>query len=411
MSQVARIEFLIQQDKYTQAEQEIRAQLLEEPNNGIYYALLALCLNGKGNNTQALAEAQKAVGLMPHTAYPFYVLSKCHLSLDDYTQASEAIQEALRFEPEDEDYLCMYAAILNDQGQHQKGLLTVDKALAINPEHAPSKQIKSLLLRGLGKYKEADCIANEALNDNPESAYAFATKGWSSLDTGQVKESLEHFKSAVMLDPNSDYAKSGMVMAIKAQNPLFNAFYNYYNWVGNLSSKARWGFIIGIFILMRVVNKMSDSNSEMAPFFSILLGVYIAFVFMVWTINPIFNIFMRFNKYGKHALNKGEIMGSNIMAFLLASALIQYGLHLQFNWYPVTGAIGSMFLTLPFSSTFARWETKAFSKHLAYSLLLSAIWILTIVLPLIGMESYNGTLWMVFLVGTVGYTWVSQIGK
>ncbi|WP_430816762.1 tetratricopeptide repeat protein [Carboxylicivirga sp. RSCT41] len=411
MSQVARIELLIQQDKYAQAEQEIRAQLLDDPNNGIYYSLLALCHAETGKTDEAINEARKAVGLIPHSAYAYYVLSKCYLNTDNYDEAGKAIREALRIDPEDEDYLCMYAAILNDQGEHQKGLITIDKALGINPEHASSKQVKSIILRGLGKYREADMVANEALNDNPESAYAFAAKGWSSLDTGQVKESLEHFKSAVMLDPNSDYAKSGLVMAIKAQNPLFNAFYKYYNWINGLSSGARWGFIIGIFILMRIARKISTTSSELAPVFSVIVGVYICFVFMVWTINPIFNIFMRFNKYGKHALDKGEIIGSNIMAFLLVSALIQFVLHLQFEWYPVTGAIGSMLLTLPFSSTFARWETKSFTKHLYYSLLLSAIWALTIALPLIGMESYNGILWMVFLVGTVGYTWVSQMGS
>jgi len=411
MSQIARIELLLQQEKYTQAEKEIRSQLLEEPNDGIYYALLALCLSGLDQNKAALEEAWKAVGLIPHSDYAFYVLSKCYLQVDDYKGASEAIQEALRIDPEDEDYLCLYAAILNDKGEHQKGLLTIDKALSINPEHGQSKQIKSLLLRSLGRYKEADAVASEALNDNPESAYAFAAKGWSSLDTGNVRESLEHFKSAVMLDPTSDYAKSGLVTAIKAQNPLFNAFYNYYNWIGNLSSKARWGFVIGLFILIQVANKMSDTSSALVPFFSVLVGLYICFVFIVWTINPIFNIFMRFNKFGKHALDKGEIMGSNIMAILLASALIQYALHLSFDWYPVTGAMGSLFLTLPFSSTFARWESKAFKKHLIYSILLALVWLSTVVLPLIGQDEYGGTLWMVFLFGFVVYTWVSQMGK
>jgi len=410
MSNIGRIELLIQQDKFDQAEKEIRVNLLEDPNNGIYYALLALCLHGQNKGKEALEEAQKAVGLMPHAAYPFYVLSKCYLRLDNLKNANEAIQNALRIDPDDEDYLCMYAAILNDQKKYDDGLTTIDKALAINPEHAPSKQIKSLLLRSSGRYKEADVIAGEALNDNPESAYAFAAKGWSSLDTGKVKESLEHFKSAVVLDPTSEFAKSGLVMAIKAQNPIFNAFYNYYNWINNLSAKARWGFIIGIFILMRVADNVSDSNSAMAPLFTVLIGVYICFVFMVWTINPIFNIFMRFNKYGKHALDKGEIMGSNIMSALLISAIVQFGLHLQFDWYPVTGAIGSMFLTLPYSSTFARWETKSFKNHLAYSILLTLIWIPTVVLPLVKQDANTGLLWMVFLGGTVAYTWVSQIG-
>jgi len=409
MFQISQIQLLLQHEKYNLAEQEIRAQLLEDPNNGFYYSLLALSLSGVNKNTEAVNEAKRAVGLMPHSDYAFYVLSKCYLSTDKYKEAKKAIQEAIRIDPEDADYRCLYAAILNDKEKYEEALCQIDKALSLDPEHAESKQIKSTVLRCMGKYTEADTVADEALQDNPESASAVMVKGWSSLDKGNVKESLEHFKSALILDPTSDYAKSGLVMALKAQNPLFNAFYKYYNWVGGLSSKARWGFIIGIFVLIQIAEHFSDTNSPIAPFLSMLVGLYICFVFMVWTINPIFNIFLRFNKFGKHALDKGEIIGSNIMAVLLASALIQFVLHLSFDWYPVTGAIGSMFLTLPYSSTFAIWNTRTFRKHLNYSLLLTAILVTSILLPLIGQDAYSGLLWMAFLIGVVAYSWVSQM--
>ncbi len=410
MSELYRIQLLLKQNKYDLAEKEIKRALLENPNSSESFSFLALAYLGLKKNAEAIEAAKKGVGLSPYSGFALYILSRCYINNDQVQKAEETILNALQIDPNDEDYLCTYAVILNDLNKKEDALEAINRALQNNAEHADSKKIKTIILRGLGRYQEAEKLADEAVAENPEDAMSFAVKGWASLDSGKPKDALMYFRSAVMLDPNSEYAKSGMVMAYKAQNKLFNMFYLFYNWVNHLSSGVRWGLIIGVFILVRIINKIGNSDSGFAPFFNVLLVGYVIFVFLSWTINPIFNIFLRFNKFTKYALNKGQIIASNVMCGLIISALAQYVLSLV-TGYPLTGAIGSLFLTLPTASAFNRWDTKAFMGHLIYCIALLFILALSVATSFNGPNSITGTSWLIFLVGVVGYTWYVQFRK
>jgi len=409
MTVFSRAQILINQNRFDLAEKELQMHLAENPNDGFSHAYLALSYIGLNKYEKALESAQRSVSLIPDTAFALYVLSRSYVHLDNFKEALNASEQVLRLAPDDADFLNNHGVILTGLKKYNEALTILNRALEIEPEHAGCKQFKSIILRQLGRFKEADLLADEALKNDPEDAHGFAVKGWSALDAGKPEESLQHFKSAVMLDPNSEYAKSGMVMALKAQNPLFNLFYKFSKWIDSLPSSLRWGFIIGIYIFMRIMRKFSETDSPIAPVLGIIFALYILFIFLTWTINPIFNIFMRFNRYAKYALDKGEIIGSNIMAFLLTSALIQYLFTFVLTSYPITGALGSLFLTFPVVGTFKRWDTKKFKPHLIYTIALSILWLFTIILPITGNDIHG--LWLIFLLGAVGYTWVSQIGK
>lgn len=406
---ISRAELLIQQSKYNQAEKEIKVHLAENPNDGLSHSTLALAYLGQKKEKEALESAEKGVGLMPFLAYPFYILSRCHIHNSQYEKAFDASSQALNLDPEDEDFLCNHAAILSSLNKNEEALVTLNKALAINPEHANSKEIKSVVLRNLGRYAEADEIAGDALSEAPESSSAFSAKGWALLDNGKTKEALEHFKTAVMLDPNSEYAKSGLIMGIKAQNKLFHWFYMYYNWISRLSPKTRWGLAIGIVILIQFADRLSRTGSTLAPILDVLVTLYICFVFLAWSINPVFNIFLRFNRFGKHALSKGETIAANIMASLLISAAIFYTLTFMVSTFPISGALGALFLTLPVAGTFTIYNSPKFKRHAAYTILLALLLLAEISLATLGYHT-NG-IWNLFLIGVVGYSWISQIGK
>ena len=64
-------------------------------------------------------------------------------------------------------------------------------------------------------------------------------------------------------------------------------------------------------------------------------------------------------------------------------------------------------LTFPVVGTFKRWDTKKFKPHLIYTIALSILWLFTIILPITGNDIHG--LWLIFLLGAVGYTWVAGL--
>ncbi len=408
---LSRVQLLLQQQKFDLAEKELALHLSQNPNDALAYSMSALVNLGLKKQNKAIDAAQKGISLAPENHFTHYVLSKCYLHQDKYKKAEQAIKSALHLAPNDADYLCQLAAIYNDTKQYDKALTSVNEALEIDPESDNSKRIKAVIFRGMGKYKEADALANEALHRNPEDANTFAVKGWTALDTGQTKESLECFKTAVMMEPTNEYAKSGLVMALKAQNKLFNLFYQYYNWVNRLPSMVRFGLVVGIVILMRFINNIKESNPTIAPLLSAVVIAYIGFVFLVWTIDPIFNIFLRFNKYGKHALDKGQTLGANVMAGLLLFVALQGVVYLAWDFYPLGAVYTGLFLSLPIASTFARYNTKGYKIHVAITIGLGTAYLLFIATDLSGMYAIAGLLNMAVIFGVIIYSWVGSFIK
>jgi len=404
MNDYARIDLLLQQQKYGLAEKQTKQLLVEQPNDGILHSLLALSYRGMNKIKESLDSAKNGVGLSPDEAYTFYVLAICYTEEDEYFKAMEAILNALAIEPEDEDYLVQYAAILLGLEKYNKAISTVNNVLRINPQHSKAKRIKSIILRIQGKFKESDVLVDEALKENPEDSDTFANKGLSSLDAGNVKESLEHFKIALLLDPTSEFAKSGLVMSLKAQNFLFNLFYKYYNWISHLSSRVRWALMVGLILLIKVGGRYSQTDPTVNTVFSVFMGAYICFVFMAWTISPILNILLRFNRYGKYALNKGEIIGSNVILVLIGSAIFLLIANLIIEGFPITGALGALLLCLPFAASFYMWGTKLFYINLIISLAMTLLWLLSIIVPLVVTDYGRNDFWYGLLVSVVVYT-------
>ena len=60
------------------------------------------------------------------------------------------------------------------------------------------------------------------------------------LHQAQPKAALEHFREALRLDPNLQYAQAGIVEALKARNPIYRWMLGYFLWMGRLSDRAKW---------------------------------------------------------------------------------------------------------------------------------------------------------------------------
>jgi tetratricopeptide (TPR) repeat protein len=317
---------LIEQSRHDLAEPELRRQVAGEPNDPLAHALLALCLSRAGKHAEATAEAQAAVGLAPNTAFPHYVLAGVLEDRDRLDEAAAAVQEAIRLDPEDADFHALLAQVRLAQRRRQPALAAAEAALAIDPQHVAANNLRAMALVKLGRRDEAGATIEAALAREPENAVTHANQGWALLHRGEFGRALEHFREALRLDPTQEWARAGLVEALKARYPVYGPLLRYFLWMSTLSRKAQWAVILGGLIGFRALRAAAAANPALGPWVTPLLVLYGLFVFLTWTADPLFALLLRLNRFGRYALSAEETAASSwtgaVLLVVLGAALL-----------------------------------------------------------------------------------------
>lgn len=311
---------LFEQSRYELAEQELRRSLGEDADDFFAHALLALCLAERERFDEATHEARHAIHLAPDNAFAYYVLARVMIYRNQDAQALAAVEEAIRLDPHDERYYGCLAQIHYRQRRWQPMLEAAREGLAIDPDDDTCANLQAMALTKLGRPADADATIQRALERNPDDAYTHANRGWTLLEQGDHAAALDHFREALRLDPTIDWARQGIVEALKARYFIYRLMLKFFFWMSRLPSGAQWGIIIGGLVGQRVLSNLANNNPSLQPFVWPILGVYIAFVLMTWLASPLFNLLLRLNRYGRLALSREQVITSNWVGSLLLCA-------------------------------------------------------------------------------------------
>jgi tetratricopeptide (TPR) repeat protein len=288
------------------AEQESILALAQQPDDPQALALLALSRLEQGKKAPALEAAQSAVGLAPEE--PFFHSVHAHVlrEMERPEDAFQAVQEALRLDPADADNFSLLASIELYRNRWGPALEAAEQALALNAEHVGAANLRAMALVRLGRKAEAMEAVDYALDRAPDNAFSHANQGWNCLHRNDPRTAQEHFREALRLDPGLEYAREGMLEALKARNPVYRGMLAYFLWLGRQSSRFQWSFIIGIFLAGHVARLLSERQPEMNWLWWPLLGLFFAFVYLSWTAHPMFNLILRFDRFGRHVLSSDQ---------------------------------------------------------------------------------------------------------
>lgn len=323
-----RAQLLISQNRHDMAEQELRLALVDDPNSPFAHGLLCVCLLHRKAYAEATSEAEQAIHLAPDLGYGHYVLALVMLERNRFSEAETAIREAITLDPQDEDFFALQAAILLQQKKWQAALEAADQGLAIDPEHVRCANLRAIALTKTGRRQSAADMIETALERDPENADTHANLGWVKLEQRRHKEALEHFREALRLDPASDWARAGVVEALKARNVIYRIMLAYFFWMAKLSEKGQWLVIIVAYVGYRFLLGIKDNQPELGVWIKPVLWLYIAFVVLTWIAQPLFNLLLRLNRYGRLALSRRQIVASNWVGLCMLGALILLGLGL-----------------------------------------------------------------------------------
>lgn len=326
--QLQRALVLHQQGRHELAENELRQHLAADPNDGFAHALLAICALEQEHLNDAEQSARTAIGHAPDLAFSHYALARVLSQRNREPEAVTAIQEAIRLEPEDADYHGMLAGIEFDRRQWQAALNAAETGLQFDPEHVACNNLRAMALVKLGRKAEAGATIERTLARDPDDAFSHANQGWTLLEQGDRRKAMEHFRESLRLDPTNDWARTGLVEAIKAGNPIYAGMLKYFLWMQKLSDGARWGILLGGYFGSRLLAGVSASNPALAPWAWPIRVLYITFALLTWLAHPIFNLMLFLHPYGRHALNKDQRGQATWVGLCLALALGTLGIWL-----------------------------------------------------------------------------------
>lgn len=321
---IERAQLLMQQSRFELAEEQLRMALSEDSDDNLAHAFLALCLLDREKYDEATAEAEQAIHLSPDAAIGFYALATIMHKRNRLKEAHEAISSAIRIEPWNSMHFALLAAIEMDRSNWEAALEAADQGLQFDPEDVQCTNLRAMALVKLGRRDEAGQSIDAALLNEPDNAATHANQGWTKLHAGDPKQAAVHFREALRLEPTMEWARLGIIEAMKARNPAYRYMLAFFLWMGRLSPRVQIAMVLGLVFGNQILVSICESVPLLAPISTPIRIVYVLFVWMTWTSSSLFNLVLCLDRFGRLVLNRTEklcagLIGSCILMTVLVS--------------------------------------------------------------------------------------------
>jgi tetratricopeptide (TPR) repeat protein len=418
--QFQRALLLYEQDRFEMAEAELRQVLAAEPDDAYAHAVLSLCLTARRALNEATTEAQQAIFLSPDLDFAHYALAWVLHHRQRNKEALAAIREAVRLDPDDANYLALEAQIHLDEKRWQEALVAAERGLQSDSEHVACTNLRAIALVRLGRKSEAGATIDAALRRHPDNALTHANQGWAYLEQNDPQKALEHFREALRLEPGHEWARAGLVEALKARNIVYGLMLRYFLWMAKLPRGVQFGVIIGGVVLNNMLRATAKSHPALAPFVLPVRIVYLTLVLLTWTADPLFNLLLRVNKFGRLALTDEQRRASSWFAAVVIPALVCLGLCLYFGFgsFFILLALVFGFLMIPVSASFKASEGWPRTLLICCTIGLAVAGFVALGLVAFGIsQGATGKIWStrgggllgLFVVGCVLFMWVANV--
>lgn len=402
-------QLLISRHRYKDAEELIRSTISQDIENALAYSLLAIVLVSQDKAKEGVPAAQRAIALEPNSSYHYFAYSFVLGKLRKYEDAVREIQTALRLDPLNAHYHAHLSSLFLQLKEWKQALEAAEKGLELDPQNDMCANYRAMALTHLGEGAQAAHSIDGLLSRNPENALSHANQGWTSLHQGNPRQALIHFREALRLQPDMDWARRGTLEALKARNIIYRWVLAYYLWISRFKANVQWALILGAFFGIRIVRAIGAASPALAPWLSIIIFAYIVFVFSTWVASPLFNLFLRLDPFGRMVLDERELKMSNWVGVAILAAL-GFGVS---GWISglssFTGAaVGAFAMILPISAL-ARAETKPTQTILGiYALLLAIAGLVWLALSFLGLDNPAGSFLTLFLIGWILNNWLAS---
>jgi tetratricopeptide (TPR) repeat protein len=275
-----------------------------------------------GNDEKADEMADQLIKRNPADPEVLFLKGVTQTQLGKRKSALKFLDSALAYNPLIAEAHGLKAAIYFQLAEFEDAVEAAETGLSINPQNETCLTYRSMALLKLGRKDEHFDADKQALKNNPMNSFTHASVGYSALENGEHDKAKEHFREALRIDPSDEYARQGMLQAIKSTNLFYRLFLRYMFWMQGLKPQVRWAVIIVGYFLIQGLNMYSDTLGVFTPIAEVVIAAYMIFAISTWIIGPVSNIFLRFHDFGKFVLSEEEKSVANKSAALLSTAIL-----------------------------------------------------------------------------------------
>ena len=231
---------LFNQNRYDLADREFRQELAESPDNALAHAFLAFCLSSANKDEDdAQREPMKRSASIPARRFAITCAGGSSASKTGTRKRKRPPKKrsgSTRGTPT--IWACWRASSWAGAGGPRRSLPPIGAGPrpGARSVHKPSGH-------GPGSARpqgRGGADAGSALANDPENALTHANQGWALLHRGDHAKALEHFREALRIDPELDWARAGIVEALKARHLIYRLMLRFFLWIGRQASVAQW---------------------------------------------------------------------------------------------------------------------------------------------------------------------------
>ncbi len=323
----ARLELLFSQKRFAEAEALILAFLEQFPSNQRAQYMLVIVYFSQNKLDICYPLIEKLIADNPEDLNYLALSTRIDIAQGFYTKADEKCEMLIAQDPEEVEFYNLLATSKYNQRNYDKAIFFAEKALSLEPENLTALNLKTSASGILGRKQEAQISIQEALQQDPNNDWTIANHGQQLLNEGKVTEALERFKDALSINPNNSLAQYGLKEALKSKFWPYKMFYKYQLLMSRLSSNQMWGLMIGAYILLRILQGTSEKNPQLGVFLMPIVYIIVAIFLSTWIIQPLMNLYLLTNKYGKLLLDDNDKKSAKFVGISLIAALIGFILY------------------------------------------------------------------------------------
>jgi tetratricopeptide (TPR) repeat protein len=266
---------LVRQNRFAEAETELRDVLSRRPNVAKANRELAHALISQGLNEEAIAGYKRVIELTPDNPVAYRDLSMAYMTLGRTHEAYEALEASFKLDPDHKELvlavehkragdfdeaarICrevlhkdpgnfdaarLLSMLAAETGDHELAVQMLRKTVKIEPRFFGAYIDLARALLESDELEECDAVLQTAITLQPELALPRALLGYAYNRSGRFEEAADVFKTALEKQPDHGASLAGLGFSLKTIGRREEAVETYRNCIEAFPSfgDAYWG--------------------------------------------------------------------------------------------------------------------------------------------------------------------------